>query len=108
MRALDQLADRMRDEPADEVHQHETDEHDLDNRPYEDAELESLDLSIDRFQAERDIEDAQDLHGRGMGVAGGLAAGRLIINGSDHGQAAAAVREAVDPNPAGKVDSIPG
>ena len=45
------------------------------------AELHAGHFAVDAFQVERQVEHAEDLHAARMGVAGGLAAGRLVIDG---------------------------
>ncbi len=104
--AFDQLVDGTAEEAAGEINDEEADEGDFHGGDEEDAEFHGGDFVVHAFEVEAQVEDAEHLHLRRMGVALRLAAGRLVVDGGGHGEAAAAIGSAEDAHAVRQVGRI--
>src|ERR1019366_3096924 len=92
--AFDQLVDGPAEEAAGEIDDKQADQRDFHRGHQQDAELHGCYFVVHAFEVEPQVQDAEHLHLRRMGVALRLAARGLVVDGCGHGQAASAVRAA--------------
>ena len=92
------------DEPAGEDRRADSDEDDGQGGEERRPHLDALDLLVDEAHVEADVEDAEDVLRRGVGVAGRVAARRLVVDGRDHRERPGAVGPVDDAGPRRRVD----
>ncbi len=80
------------------------DEEDGDGREDRRPDLDAPDLLVDEAHVEADVEDAEDVLRLRVGVAGGVAARRLVVDRRDHRERPGAVGAVDDPGPRRRVD----
>ncbi len=100
---LDEAVDGTRHEEADEHDDEDGDEHRLDDRGDDHPAPGLADEPVRRPEVEGDVEHPQDVLARGVGVAGGGAAGGLVVDRRDHREPPTAVRGGEDAGAGGRL-----